>query len=139
MRREKILHSSIHIPSILLIFWRVNKKPCNWFLPVRWLLVIGADGCLVVMADTYLVRRAAHLQTGVLGGIWTYRERSGTDFISEQQKNVFVERRRINATKHQTVLLVFQLADSYILLTEADRKIMSWSKRRKGRMVKDMK
>lgn len=40
-------------------------------LPVCWLLVIGADGCLVIMADTYLVRRAAHLQTGVLGGVWT--------------------------------------------------------------------
>lgn len=38
-------------------------------LPVGWLLVIGADGCLVVMADTHLVRRAAHLQTGVLGGV----------------------------------------------------------------------
>lgn len=49
-------------------------------LPVSWLLVIGADGCLVVMTDTNLVRRAAHLQTGVLGGIWTYRETSGIKF-----------------------------------------------------------
>lgn len=43
-------------------------------LPVGWLLVIGADGCLVVTDNTYLVRRrTVHLQTGILHGIWTYR------------------------------------------------------------------
>lgn len=45
--------------------------------------MIGADGCLVVVADTHLVAGAAHLQTGVFGGIWTYREGSGTNLISE--------------------------------------------------------
>lgn len=55
------------------------------------LVVIGADGCLVVMADTHLVSRAAHLQTGVLGGIWTYGEGSGLNVISERSKNKLVE------------------------------------------------
>lgn len=50
----------------------VSKMSHYWFLPVSWLLAIGADGCLVVMADTHLVRWAAHLQTGILGDVWTY-------------------------------------------------------------------
>lgn len=43
---------------------------------------------------------------------------------------------KVDAAKHRAVLLVFQLADSYVLLTEAGRKIMSWRKRR---MAKGMK
>lgn len=35
---------------------------------------------------------------------------------------------KVDAAKHQAVLLVFQLADSCVLLTEAGRKIMSWRK-----------
>lgn len=62
------------------------------FLPVSRLLVIGAYGCLVVVADAHLVSWAAHLQTGVLGGVWTYEERSGINFNSELwQKNKLVE------------------------------------------------
>ena len=53
------------------------------FLPVRWLLAIGANSGLIVMADTHLMRGAAHFQTGVFGGVWTYRERSGINVISE--------------------------------------------------------
>lgn len=49
--------------------------------------MIGADGCLVVMADTHLVRRTAHLQTWILGGIWAYRERAGSNFRYELEKH----------------------------------------------------
>lgn len=72
--------------TLMLSNLGVNNTQHYWFLPVSWLLSIGADGCLGVMADTHLVRRAAHLQTGVFGGIWTYREISGINFISEKQK-----------------------------------------------------
>lgn len=47
---------------------KISKR--SWALPVSWLLAVGADGCLEVMADADPVGRAAHLQTGVLGGIW---------------------------------------------------------------------
>lgn len=43
--------------------------------------MIGADGRLVVMADTHLVRRTAHLQTGILGGVWTYGRTGRKKFI----------------------------------------------------------
>lgn len=46
-------------------------------LPVSRLLVVGvgADGCLVVVAETHLVSRAAHLQTRVFSGVRSYMER----------------------------------------------------------------
>lgn len=55
--------------NVRLTKLEVNKMSYDWFLPVNWLLAIGADGCFIIMADTHLMRRAAHLQTGVLGGI----------------------------------------------------------------------
>ena len=92
----------------------------NWYLPMSRLLVICADCCLVVMTDTHLVRRTAHLQTGILGSIWAYRGGARTSLSRwnhaehENQQNI-VLKLKDDAAKHQAVPLVFQPVDSYIL------------------------
>lgn len=61
------------IPPVLQPVSNVSDRQlqrCDWLLPVGWLLGIGANGCLVVMAFTHLVRGALHLQARVLGCIW---------------------------------------------------------------------
>lgn len=82
MREEKmnILHSSRHDRPVLLIDLQIETEAeLIDSLLVGRLSVVGADGRLVVVADTHLVRGAADLQTGVLGGVWTYREKTGTN------------------------------------------------------------
>lgn len=78
-------------------------------------------------------------------------EKAETNFISElqrisYQKHIEQEDQhnealglKTDAAKHPAPLLVLQLAGSYVILTEAGRKIMSWRKRQRRRMVKGMK
>lgn len=111
------------------------------------LLVTHADGCLVVVADAHLVRGTAHFQTGIFGGVRTYGERQGANFIFEWQKAGLVEtcgggearscaRNRgagIESNIKTLFCFFFQPADSCVALTEAGRKIMSWRKKVRGR------
>ena len=54
---------------------RVYMHAHLYVLPVCWLIVVGADGSLVVMADTNFVSGATHLLARILGGIQAYGER----------------------------------------------------------------
>lgn len=75
----------------IVCFQGTMKLPDSDFSPVSRLLVTHADGCLVVMADAHLVWRTAHFQTGIFGGIQTYREKQAANLIFKWQKAGLVE------------------------------------------------
>lgn len=71
-----------------------ERRPRPFCSPVclRLLGVAGAGGRLVVVADAHLVRRTAHHQTRVLGGVRSYeRETQHTGHTSRRDYGLTAE------------------------------------------------